>query len=72
MPTADDVRKFVQKRQFESHTKRALIHLARDPEASYRDVGRAHGIDPGRLYKTASLVPGLTDLRKHRRNRLAA
>ncbi len=69
--TPTSVREFIRRRRFQRHTRAALIHLARDPEASYRQIGRAHGIDSGRLYKTAMLVPGLTDLRTHRRNGLA-
>lgn len=72
MTTVKSVKNFIKNRRFQRHTREALIHLARDPDASYRQVGRAHGIDPGRLYKTAALVPGLTALRTHRRNVRAA
>lgn len=72
MTTVESVKAFIINRRFQRHTQEALIHLARDPELSYRQIGRVHGIDSGRLYKTAALVPGLTDLRTHRRNGIAA
>lgn len=72
MTTVKKVQDFIRGRRFERRTKAALVHLARDPEASYREVARAHCVEVGRLHKTATLVPGLIELRTHRRPGLAA
>jgi hypothetical protein len=72
MATVSSVREFLETRRFEKRTQEALVHLARDHEASYRQVARAHGVEVGRLHKTAALVPGLLDLRRDRKPGFAA
>lgn len=52
--------------KWKMETRLAVILLARDPNVTYRQAGREHGVDGSVVYKATRLIPELREERRHR------